>query len=136
VVAAEFDKFNPDMNNHAERLSDRRNFMNAREQEARSLDSRIRDGPIRGVHMSGRLSHRRPWIVDNVPTESISAAAHDIASLASEVHVLAVGTRAINWPVHHDLGDIAGNVYMAHFSNEREAEREIVLESGGDLRDE
>src|SRR5215831_17150351 len=46
---------------------------------------------------SGGLSHRRPKIiVDQVPPESIRAAAHDIACRASEVHVLAVGTCAIN----------------------------------------
>jgi choline dehydrogenase-like flavoprotein len=51
----------------------------------------------RGAHMSGGLSHRRPKIiVDQVPPESIRAAAHDIACRASEVHVLAVGTCAIN----------------------------------------
>jgi hypothetical protein len=47
--------------------------------------------------MSGELSHRRPKIiVDQVPPESIRAAAQDIACRASEVHVLAVGTCAIN----------------------------------------
>lgn len=51
----------------------------------------------RGAHVSGGLSHRRPKIiVDQVPPESIRAAAHDIACRASEVHVLAVGTCAIN----------------------------------------
>ena len=46
---------------------------------------------------SGGLSHCRPLIiVDNVPPESIRAAAQDIACRASEVHVLAVGTCAIN----------------------------------------
>jgi hypothetical protein len=44
-----------------------------------------------------RLSHRCPKIiVDQVSPESIRAAAHDIACRASEVHVLAVGTCAIN----------------------------------------
>ena len=47
--------------------------------------------------LSGGLSHRRPKsIVDHVPPASIRAAAHDIACRASEVHVLAVGTCAIN----------------------------------------
>jgi hypothetical protein len=60
-----------------------------------------RRGPIadscRGAHMSGGLSHRRPKIiVDQVPPAPIRAAAHDIACRASEVHVPAVGTRAIN----------------------------------------
>jgi len=47
--------------------------------------------------VSGGLSHRRPKIiVDQVPPASIRAAARDIACRASEVHVLAVGTCAIN----------------------------------------
>jgi hypothetical protein len=51
----------------------------------------------RGTPISGGMSHGRPLIiVDNVPPASIRAAAHDIACRASEVHVLAVGTRAIN----------------------------------------
>ena len=51
----------------------------------------------RGAHMSGGLSHRRPkTIVDQVPPESIRAAARDIACCAFDVHVLAVGTCAIN----------------------------------------
>jgi hypothetical protein len=51
----------------------------------------------RGAHVSDGLSHRRPKsIVDQVPPESIRAAAHDIACRAFEVHVLAVGTCAIN----------------------------------------
>ena len=51
----------------------------------------------RSPHMSGGLSHCRPLvIVDNVPPESIRAAAHDIACRASKVNILAVGTFAIN----------------------------------------
>jgi hypothetical protein len=51
----------------------------------------------RGAHMSGGLSHCRPLIiVDDVPPESIRAAAHDIACRASKVNILAVGTFAIN----------------------------------------
>ena len=51
----------------------------------------------RGAHVSGGLSHRRPkTIVDQVPPESIRAAARDIACRAFDVHVLAVGTCAIN----------------------------------------
>src|SRR5262245_36766792 len=47
--------------------------------------------------MSGGLSHRRPkTIVDQVPPASIRAAARDIACRAFDVHVLAVGTCAIN----------------------------------------
>ncbi len=47
--------------------------------------------------LSGGLSHRRPTtIVDQVPPESIRAAARDIACRAFDVHVLAVGTCAIN----------------------------------------
>jgi hypothetical protein len=43
------------------------------------------------------LSHCRPLIiVDQVPPESIRAAAQDVACRASEVHVLAVRTCAIN----------------------------------------
>ena len=50
-----------------------------------------------GAQTSGGLSHCRPLIiVDNVPPESIRAAAHDIACRASEVNVPAVGTFAIN----------------------------------------
>jgi len=65
------------------------------------VDARLKSGSIaescRGAHMSGGLSHRRPKIiVDHVPPESIRAAAQDIACRASEVHVLAVGTCAIN----------------------------------------
>jgi choline dehydrogenase-like flavoprotein len=65
------------------------------------VDARLKSGSIadscRGAHLSGGLSHRRPKIiVDQVPPESIRAAAHDIACRASEVHVLAVGTCAIN----------------------------------------
>ena len=65
------------------------------------VDARLKSGSIadscRGAHMSGGLSHRRPKIiVDQVPPEPIRAAAHDIACRASEVHVLAVGTCAIN----------------------------------------
>ena len=65
------------------------------------VDARLKSGSIadscRGAHMSGGLSHRRPKsIVDQVPPASIRAAAHDIACRASEVHVLAVGTCAIN----------------------------------------
>ena len=51
----------------------------------------------RGAHMSGGMSHCRPLIVvDDVPPESIRAAAHDIACRASKVNILAVGTFAIN----------------------------------------
>jgi hypothetical protein len=65
------------------------------------VDARLKSGSIgescRGAHMSGWLSHRRPLIiVNNVPPESIRAAAQDIACRASEVHVLAIGTCAIN----------------------------------------
>ena len=65
------------------------------------VDATLKSGSIaesrRGAHVSGGLSHRRPKIiVDQVPPESIRAAAHDIACRASEVHVLAVGTCAIN----------------------------------------
>ena len=65
------------------------------------VDARLKRGSIaescRGAHMSGGLSHCRPLIiVDNVPPESIRAAAHDIACRPSEVNVLAVGTFAIN----------------------------------------
>src|SRR5262249_22613763 len=64
-------------------------------------DARLKSGSIadscRGAHMSGRLSHRRPkTIVDQVPPESIRAAARDIACRAFDVHVLAVATCAIN----------------------------------------
>jgi choline dehydrogenase-like flavoprotein len=65
------------------------------------VDARLKSGSIadscRGTHMSGRLSHCCPLIiVDQVPPASIRAAAHDIACRASEVHVLAVATRAIS----------------------------------------
>jgi hypothetical protein len=51
----------------------------------------------RDAHVSGGLSHGRPLIiVDQVPPESIRAAAQDIGRRASDVHVLAVGTCAIN----------------------------------------
>jgi len=52
---------------------------------------------FRDAHMSGGLSHCRPLIVvDNVPPESVRAAAHDVACRASKVNILAVGTFAIN----------------------------------------
>src|SRR5215469_12857846 len=87
-----------------------------------------------GAHMSGGPSHCRSLIiVDQVPPVSIRAAAHDIACRASKVHVLAVGTRAINRPVQHDLCDIVGDEYMARFRLQRQAEAEIALELGGDL---
>jgi hypothetical protein len=65
------------------------------------VDARLKGGSItescRGAHMSGGLSHCRPLIiVDQVPPEAIRAAAQDIACRASKVHVLAVGTCAIN----------------------------------------
>jgi len=65
------------------------------------VDATLRSGSIaescRGAHASGGLSHRRPTtIVDQVPPESIRAAARDIACRAFNVHVLAVGTFAIN----------------------------------------
>jgi len=65
------------------------------------VNARLKSGSIadscRGAHMSGGLSHRRPkTIVDQVPPESIRAAARDIACRAFDVHVLAVGTCAIN----------------------------------------
>jgi hypothetical protein len=65
------------------------------------VSARLKSGSIadscRGAHMSGGLSHCCPLrIVDQVPPASIRAAAHDIACRASEVHVLAVATRAIN----------------------------------------
>ena len=51
----------------------------------------------RGAYISGGLSHRRPSIIiDYVPPESIRAAAQDIGRRAADVHVLAVGTCAIN----------------------------------------
>jgi hypothetical protein len=47
--------------------------------------------------MSGGLSHCCPLIIiDYVPPESIRAAAQEIGCRASEVHMLAVGTYAIN----------------------------------------
>jgi hypothetical protein len=47
--------------------------------------------------LTGGLSHCRPLIIiDYVPPESIRAAAQDIGRRASDVHVLAVGTCAIN----------------------------------------
>ena len=68
---------------------------------ADSADGTEKSGSVaescRGAHMSGGLSHCRPLIiVDNVPPESIRAAAHDIACRASKVNILAVGTFAIN----------------------------------------
>jgi NAD(P)-dependent dehydrogenase (short-subunit alcohol dehydrogenase family) len=65
------------------------------------VDATLKSGSIaesgRGAHVSGGLSHRRPTtIVDQVPPESICAAARDIACRAFDVHVLAVGTCAIN----------------------------------------
>jgi hypothetical protein len=65
------------------------------------VDARLKGGSIaeswRGTHMSGGLSHCRPLIiVDQVPPESIRAAAQDIACRAPKVHVLAVGACAIN----------------------------------------
>lgn len=65
------------------------------------VDATMKSGAIaescRGAHVSGGLSHRRPKsIVDYVPPESIRAAVRDIACRAFEVHVLAVGTCAIN----------------------------------------
>jgi hypothetical protein len=54
-------------------------------------------GSRRGAHVSGGLSHCRSLIVvDQVPPESIRAAAQDIACRASEVHLLAVGTCAVD----------------------------------------
>jgi hypothetical protein len=51
----------------------------------------------RGAHVSGGLSYRRSkGIVDQVAPASVRAAAHDIACRAFEVHVLAVGTCAID----------------------------------------
>jgi hypothetical protein len=63
--------------------------------------STLKSGSIaescRGAHVSGGLSHRRPTtIVDQVPPQSIRAAARDIACRAFDVHMLAVGTYAIN----------------------------------------
>src|SRR5262245_52701691 len=83
-----------------------------------TVDETLKTGSIaescRRAHVSGGLLHRRPkTIVDQVPPASIRAAARDIACRAFDVHVLAVGTCAINRPVHHDLGDIAVNEYMA-----------------------
>jgi hypothetical protein len=49
------------------------------------------------------------------------------------LHVLAVGTCAINRPVHHDLGDIAGNKHMARPGLQRQAKPQIALECGRDL---
>ena len=65
------------------------------------VDARLKCGSIaescRGAHMSGGPSHFRPLIiVDQVPPESIRAAAQDVACRASEVHVLAVGICANN----------------------------------------
>jgi len=65
------------------------------------VDATLKSGSIaescRGAHVSGGLSHRRPkTIVDQVPPTSIRAAARDIACRASEVHVLDVGSCAIN----------------------------------------
>ena len=65
------------------------------------VDARLKSCSVadsyRGAHMSSGMSHRRPLIiVDDVPPESIGAAARDIACRASEVHLLAVGTCAIN----------------------------------------
>ena len=54
-------------------------------------------GSCRGAHASGGLSHRRPkTVVDQVTPESIPAAPRDITCRAFDVHVLAVGTCAIN----------------------------------------
>lgn len=65
------------------------------------VDTRLKSDSIpdsrRGAYISGGLSHCGPLIiVDNVSPAPIRAAAHDIARRASEMHVLAVGTRAIN----------------------------------------
>src|SRR5262245_60390306 len=104
----------------------------------RGSSTPVKSGSIaetcRGAHVSGGLSHRRPkTIVDQVPPASIRAAARDIACRAFYVHVLAVGTCAINGPVHHDLGDIAVNEHMARLGLQRQAEAEIALEFGSDL---
>jgi choline dehydrogenase-like flavoprotein len=88
-----------------------------------------------GAHVSGGLSHRGPLIiVDDVPPESIRTAARDIACRASEVHALAVRTLAINGPVQDDLGGIAGNEHMAHIGHQWQAELDIALDCGSDLR--
>jgi hypothetical protein len=65
------------------------------------IDARLKGDSIaescRGAQISGGLSHCRPLIiVDQVPPKSIRATAQDIACRASKVHVLAVGTYAIN----------------------------------------
>ncbi|GII32332.1 hypothetical protein Pmi06nite_57740 [Planotetraspora mira] len=65
------------------------------------VDATLKSGSIaesfRGARVSGGLSHRRPKIVvDQVPPESIRAAVRDIACRPFEVHVLTVGTCAIN----------------------------------------
>jgi hypothetical protein len=61
------------------------------------LGARFRIARMEGAPVSGELSHRRPkTIVDQVPPESIRAAARDIACRAFDVDVLAVGTCAIN----------------------------------------
>src|SRR4029453_18652204 len=88
----------------------------------------------RGTHMSGGLSHCRPLIVvDDVPPESIRAAAHDIACRASKVNILALGTFAINGPVHHDLCGVVADEHMAHIGLQRQAEAHITLKLSGDL---
>src|SRR5262249_60229534 len=87
-----------------------------------------------GASISGRLSHCRPLIiVDYVPPESIRAAAQDIGRRAVHVHVLAVGTCAINRPVHYELGNIVGNEHMARLGLQRQAELLIALAFGGEL---
>src|SRR3954469_5321748 len=84
--------------------------------------------------VSGGLPYCGPLIVvDDVPPESIRAAAHDIACRASKVNILTVGTFAIEGPVHHNLGGVAADEHMAHIGRQRQAEAHIALELGGDL---
>jgi hypothetical protein len=49
------------------------------------------------------------------------------------VNILAVGTFAINGPVHHDLRGVVADEHMAHIGLQRQTEAHIALESGGDL---
>ena len=49
------------------------------------------------------------------------------------MYVLAVGAGAIDGPVQHDLGDIAGNGHVAGLGFQWQAEAEVALEFGSDL---
>src|SRR5690242_10891866 len=99
-----------------------------------ALESGFIAGGRRGARRSGGApDHRALVVVDQVAPDSVRAAAQDVAGRAVEVHVLAVGTGAVDCPVQDDQGDVVVGEHVARVDLQRQAQALVGVEVGGDV---